>query len=96
MHLRGEILQTDDEPASPTFRVAASTATIRAIPNDCVAVLDIGASKSAVGLPAARRINAAAGRSMDLVRFNRHSFSVIRFLLRLVLALLKYLLLAVC
>jgi hypothetical protein len=71
MHRRGEILQTDDETASPTFHVAASTATIRAIPNDCVAVLDIGASKSVVGLPAARRIHAAAGRSLDLVLSNR-------------------------
>jgi hypothetical protein len=71
MHPRGEILQTDDEPASPIFHVAASTATIRAVPNDCVADLDIGASKSVVGLPASRRINAAAGRSLDLVRLNR-------------------------
>jgi hypothetical protein len=36
MQRRGEVLQTDDETASPTFHVAASTATTRAIPNDCV------------------------------------------------------------
>jgi hypothetical protein len=71
MHYRGEVLQTDDEKASHIFHVAASAPDLRAIPQYYSAVLKIGDSKHVVVLPAARRIQAAAGRSLDLVRSNR-------------------------